>query len=148
MSTFSLIARRFVQAIPVLLGVSLLSYGVLNLLPGSTAEAILGTNATPQSVAILSHKLGLDRPFLDRYTDWLAGLVTGHLGTWLPPNEPLGTILADRLLVSLELALLAFVEALVIAVPLALLAALKHRNAMDDVIADVSIVGLSIPQFV
>lgn len=148
MSYLSVIVRRLIQTIPIMFGVSILTFGVLNLLPGDTAAAILGENATSQSLAILNRKLGLDRPFVVRYFDWLHGLITGHLGISLSTSQPISTILATRVPVSVELALLAFVEALVISIPLALLAAWRADKLTDHVIVNVGSVGLSFPPFV
>ncbi len=127
---------------------TLLTFGVLNLLPGDTASAILGLNATKSSLAILDQKLGLDHPFWYRYWEWLHGLVTGHLGISLSTNQPISTILAQRIPVSLEVALLAFVEALIISVPLALLAAWRRGGIVDRAVVALGSIGLSFPPFV
>jgi peptide/nickel transport system permease protein len=139
---------RLAQAIPVVFGVSFITFGFLNLLPGDTAAAILGENATPASLAILNRQLGLDHPFLVRYGHWLGGLLSGHFGTSLITHQAISTILAQRLPVTLEVAVAAFIEALVVAVPVALIAAVRPRSIVDRMITGLSVVGLSFPPFV
>src|SRR6201986_367441 len=75
------VGRRLLLAIPVVWATTLLTFCLMNLLPGTAATALLGDSATPQEVALLNHKLGLDRPFLTRYLDWLGNALHGNLGT-------------------------------------------------------------------
>jgi len=102
------IERRLVQSIPVLLGVSLIVFTVLNILPGGTAGAILGVNATPQLVHALNIRLGLDHPFFIRYFHWLWQALHGNLGNSLLNNVPVSRTLGERLPPSLEIGLAAF----------------------------------------
>jgi peptide/nickel transport system permease protein len=147
-SMLSTILVRVLQTVPVLFGVTFFTFGFLNLLPGDTAAAILGEQATPQSLAILRRQLGLDQPFFTRYGHWLSNLVTGHLGTSLTTHQPIATILAQRVPITLEIAIVAFLEALIVAIPVALLAAWKPRSVADRSITGLSVVGLSFPPFV
>src|SRR5215472_17700760 len=76
-----MLGRRLLAAIPVLIGVTFLTFAVMSTLPNNTAQAILGLQATPGQVAALNHTLGLDQPFLERYWHWLITVLHGSLGT-------------------------------------------------------------------
>ena len=82
-------------------------FAVLDILPGNAAEVMLGATATPESVAALSAKLGLDRPPVERYASWLAGLATGDLGDSIAYDTPIAELIGERLAVTLPLALMA-----------------------------------------
>jgi peptide/nickel transport system permease protein len=142
------VALRVLSAIPVLWGVSFLTFILLNLLPGDAASAILGLNATPQELAALRAKLHLNEPFFTRYGHWLGGVLSGHLGASLISGQAVSTILAQRIPVTLELIGYAFVLSLVFAVPFAVLAARRPGGTFDRFSIGLSMLGLSIPQFV
>jgi ABC-type dipeptide/oligopeptide/nickel transport systems, permease components len=95
--TLRLAGRRLLAAIPVLWGVTLLTYLVMNLLPGDTAQVLLGANATPAQVHQLEIRLHLNEPFWVRYGGWLGGVLRGNLGTSLASGENVTTILGQRL---------------------------------------------------
>jgi peptide/nickel transport system permease protein len=143
-----LIGRRLLAAIPVVWGVTFLSFAILNMLPGDAAQALLGADATPDQVAQFRHELHLDRPFLARYWSWLGDAVTGHLGRSLGSGEPVTTILKSRLPITFELMLLAFLISLVIAVPLGALAARRPDGVVDRISLGASMIGLSIAPYV
>jgi hypothetical protein len=117
-----MIGRRLLLAIPVVWGTTLLTFCLMNLLPGTAATALLGDSATPQEVALLNHKLGLDEPFLTRYLDWLGNALHGDLGTSLASGQSVTGLVFRRLEVSAELIVLAFLIALAAAVLVATLA--------------------------
>lgn len=142
------IGKRLLQAIPVIWGTTFLTFCLLNLLPGDAAQALLGDNATAADVAALQHRLHLDQPFFVRYFDWLGNAVTGNLGTSLASSQPVAQILGPKIMVSIELVLLAFVLALVAAVPMGVLAAKKPGGIADRLSVSVSMFGLSVPLFV
>ena len=142
------VGRRLLAAIPVLWGVTLAAFVVMNSLPGDAAQELLGANATPAEVHQLSIKLGLDRPFLTRYGDWLHGLVTGHLGTSLSSGQSVGSILRSDLPVTFELIAFAFILSLFLAMPIALLAARRPNGIFDRVSMVLSMGGLSIANYV
>ena len=85
--TLRFIVRRLLAAIPVLFGVTFLSFVVMNSLPGDAAQELLGAQATPSEIHQLQVKLGLDQPFLTRYWDWLHNAVIGHLGHSLSSGQ-------------------------------------------------------------
>jgi hypothetical protein len=127
--TLRLAGRRALAAIPVLWGVTFLTYVVMDLLPGDTAQILLGANATPAEIHQLSVELHLNEPFWVRYGIWLGDMFHGSLGTSLQSGENVTTILGARLPVTAELLLYAFVVSLVLAVGLAVLVA-RWPNGM------------------
>jgi peptide/nickel transport system permease protein len=143
-----LVVKRLLMAIPIMLGVTVLTFWVLSLIPGNAAQQLLGPEATPEDIALLEQQLGLDQPGVVRYFDWLQGAVTGDLGNSLVSRQPVSEILSARLPVTAELVFLAFVVSLVLAVPVALLAAHKPGGVMDRISMMVSTLGLSVANYV
>ena len=113
MSVFLL--KRFATFVATLLVASVLVFAVLDLLPGNVAQVILGDTATPESIATLEAKLGLDRPALVRYTDWIGGLLQGRTAQSHSYDTPTATLIAERLQVTLPLAVMAMVFTVLIA---------------------------------
>jgi peptide/nickel transport system permease protein len=146
--TLSFIVRRLLAAIPVLLGVTFLSFVVMNSLPGDAAQELLGAQATPAEIHQLEIKLGLDKPFLTRYWDWLHQAVIGHLGHSLSSGQSVASILGSDLPVTFELVGFAFVISLALAVPLALVSARKPNGVADRLSMMFSMAGLSIAPYV
>ena len=122
-------------------------FTVLDVLPGNAAEVMLGESATPESLAALSAKLGLDRPALVRYGDWMKGLATGELGTSIAYDTPIAQLVGERLAVTLPLALMAMVLTTAVAFVLGLFAAARHGKAGDVGIMVASQLGIAIPSF-
>lgn len=142
------VVRRLLTAIPVLWGVSFLSFVVMNALPGDAAQELLGASATPAEIHQLSVKLGLDKPFLTRYGDWLHGALTGHLGTSLASGQSVTSILGADLPVTFELIAYAFLISIAFAVPMALLSARRPNGIFDRFSMVFSMIGLSIANYV
>ncbi|MGH2915208.1 MAG: ABC transporter permease [Solirubrobacteraceae bacterium] len=142
------VGRRLLTAIPVLWGVSALSFVVMNALPGDAAQELLGASATPAEIHQLSVKLGLNKPILDRYGDWLHGLVTGHLGNSLASGQSVTSILGQDLPVTFELIAYAFLISILFAVPMALLSARRPNGIFDRFSMVFSMTGLSIANYV
>ena len=132
----------------MLWGVTFLTYVVMNLLPGDTAQFLLGANATPAEIHQLSVELHLNEPFWVRYGNWLGGMFHGSLGTSLQNGENVTTILGARLPVTAELLLYAFVVSLVLAVGLAVLVARWPNGIIDRFSLMISMMGLSIAPYV
>ncbi|RBY82404.1 ABC transporter permease [Geodermatophilus sp. TF02-6] len=143
-----LVVKRLLMAIPIMLGVTVLTFWVLSLIPGNAAQQLLGPEATPEQVAQLEEQLGLNRPGYVRYGEWLRGAVTGDLGRSIVSNQPVSDLLGERLPVTGELVLLAFVVSLVLAVPVALLAAHRPGGVWDRISMVVSTAGLSVANYV
>jgi peptide/nickel transport system permease protein len=142
------LVRRLLMAIPVLLGVTFVSFVVMNSLPGDAAQELLGAQATPSEIHQLEIKLGLDKPFLTRYWDWLHEAVIGHLGHSLSSGQGVGSILGADLPVTFELVAFALLISLVLAVPLALLSARKPNGIADRLTMVFSMAGLSVAPYV
>ena len=143
-----LAGRRLLAVIPVLWGVTFLAYVVMNLLPGDAAQELLGANATPAEVHQLEIQLHLNEPFWVRYGHWFGGLFRGDLGTSLTNGQNVTTILAQRLPVTAELLLYAFVVSIALAVGLAVLAARRPNGVADRFSIVVSMTGLSVAPYV
>ena len=126
---------------------SLLVFAVLELLPGNAAQIILGETATPESLLALEQKLGLDQPAWRRYLDWVGGLLQGQTGLSIAYETPTAELMAERLLVTLPLALMAMAITVLLALVLGVYAA-AHRNRVGDVgVMALSQLGLSVPNF-
>ena len=141
------LARRLLLAIPVLLGVATLVFALLHLVPGDPVQAMLGDAASPQSVAELRGRLGLDRPLPLQYAAFVAGAARGDLGVSLRTNERVTAAIAARLPATVELALAAILVALVIAIPTGVVAAVNPDSGVDHVATTFALVGISIPNF-
>jgi len=145
MSVFLL--KRFATFIATLAVASVLVFGVLDVLPGNVAQVILGDTATPESLAALENKLGLDRPVLVRYTDWVGGLLRGRTAMSYSYDTPTATLIAERLQVTLPLALMAMVFTVLIGVTLGVYAAARQNQAGDVGVMALSQLGIAVPSF-
>jgi peptide/nickel transport system permease protein len=141
------LARRLLLAIPVLVGVATLVFALLHLVPGDPVQAMLGDAASPQSVAELRGRLGLDRPLPLQYAAFLAGAARGDLGVSLRTNERVTAAIAARLPATIELALAAMLVALAIAIPAGVVSAVNVGTSVDHAATTLSLVGLSVPNF-
>jgi peptide/nickel transport system permease protein len=141
------IGRRLVYLLPVLLAVTLLTFLVASLLPGDLASTILGDQATPEKVAALRAQMGLDLPIWQRYGLWLWDVLHGNLGRSFRTGETVWNAVTARLPVSLELMAITVVLALVIAIPLAILCAVKSGSALDRFFTGLAFGKLSLPSF-
>jgi peptide/nickel transport system permease protein len=143
-----LIVNRVATAIPVLWGVTFLTFLVINRLPGDAAQQLLGINATQQQIQELRSKLNLDQPFLTRYFDWLRDVVSGNLGRSFASDQTVTSILNERLPVTFELLAYALIVSLIFTVPVALIAARRPNGILDRVTMAISMVGLSLANYV
>lgn len=141
------IARQLARLVVVLFCVTLLTYMIVNILPGDVAIVILGNLATPEDIAGLRKDLGLDRPMLVRYFDWLGSALSGDLGRSYRNGEPVVQAILDRLPVSLQLMVMAQVIALGIAIPVALLSVRKPGGIFDRISASAAFGFLAMPNF-
>lgn len=143
-----LIAKRVLLAIPLLLAVSVLTFALLEAMPGDPARNMAGMDATEEEVQAVREQLGLDRPAVERYLLWLGGFVTGDLGRSSVSGQPVATLLAERTPVTVELVVLAFAVSLVVALPVALMAARKPGGVFDRVVSVISMTLLAVPNYV
>jgi peptide/nickel transport system permease protein len=140
--------RRLLSAIPVIWGVTLLTFITLSALPGDAASALLGINATPAELRAFRIKLHLNEPFWTRYGHWLGGAVTGNLGNSFSGGQSVTSIIAQRLPVTLELVIYALIITLVVSVPVAVLCARRPRGIVDRLSMVLSMASISIAPFV
>ena len=139
--------KRFATFIATLLVASLVVFAVLELLPGNAAQIILGDTATPESLAALEQRLGLDQPPLARYGQWIGGLARGHTAPSISYGTPTALLIAERLRVTLPLALMAMSLAVTLALALGLYAAARHNRLGDVSVMAASQFGIAIPNF-
>lgn len=147
MSLTRYIVRRLLQMVPVALGVTILVFFLIHLVPGDPARTMLGTRATPQGVARLHEQWGLDDPLPVQYQRFMERLVQGDLGSSLFYSVPAGRLVVERLPVTLWLIGMGAVLSVLIAVPLAAIAAAKRDRLPDHLIRAVPLVGLGFPSF-
>jgi peptide/nickel transport system permease protein len=142
-----LILTRVALFLPTLLAASVILFVAINVVPGSAARSALGIDATPQAIMRFEALNGLDRPLLVQYAEWLAKALRGDLGQSFQNRVPVASEIVKRLPVTLELALLAFLVANLIALPLGAVAALRHRRVLDVVISTLATILGAIPNF-
>lgn len=138
---------RILATIPVLVLVTFVVFGLVLLIPGDPAATIAGPDATVEDVAAVRERLGLDRPVLVQYWDWVTGALAGDLGTSLYTSRPVAASIGDGLPVTLSLTALALVISLVIAVPTAIASALRRGTWVDRVATIGSSLGIALPSF-
>lgn len=141
------LVRRFIGFLAALVLVSLLVFLAIRVIPGDTAQIILGTDADPSSLSALRERLGLNESLYVQYTTWIKNLLTGRLGESIRYGKPIGELIASRFAVTGPLALLAIVIALLLGIPLGIFAA-THRNRLGDYgVMAFSQLGLAVPAF-
>ncbi|MQB39865.1 ABC transporter permease [Agrobacterium tumefaciens] len=143
----AVLIRRLVSLVITLFAVSLIIYVVMGLLPGDPAAIMLGTSASPDTLAALQKQMGLDQPLPLRYLHWLAGVFRGDLGQSYTYGVPVAGLILERLAVTLPLALLAVCLSVAIAIPLGVAAARNRNGALDFVAGLFSHVGIAVPGF-
>ncbi|MGE4240908.1 ABC transporter permease [Ramlibacter sp.] len=139
--------KRLVTLIATLIGTSVVVFLVLEILPGNAAQILMGPDASPEAVEALTKKLGIDRPAMERYWDWISGLLTGDLGLSYAYSTPVGELVAERLALTVPLALMAMTITTAIALVAGIYAAAKHNKAGDVSIMAASQIGIAIPNF-
>jgi peptide/nickel transport system permease protein len=141
------ILRRVLQAIPVLIGITLASFLLIHLIPGDPARIVLGAHATPSAIATLNAQLGLDQPLFGQYWDFLSGAVTLDFGDSITQKTAIGPLLGEKTPVTLFLLLYSVVISILVAVPLAIASALRRNRATDHAIRLFSMVTFAMPSF-
>jgi peptide/nickel transport system permease protein len=142
-----LITLRLLAFVPTLLAASLVLFVAINVVPGSAAKSALGIDATPQAIARFEASNGLDRPLYAQYAGWLGKVLHGDFGSSFQNHVPVGPEILARLPVTLELAVLAFLIANLIAVPFGALAAWRHQRPTDTVVTFLATLLGAIPNF-
>jgi len=142
------IFKRLLLAIPTLVGVSVLVFFMLRILPGDIVQQVAGENAvTPEVRARVEKELGLDKPAYQEYFDWLGGVVTLDFGRSLRDRQPINDRLQDALPTTVEMAGIALLVSLAIALPVGIVSAIRQDKIVDQLARSVSIAALAIPSF-
>lgn len=141
------LARRLAVAVPTLLLVSMLVFGLQQLLPGDPAVALAGEDPSPQVLAYLRQKYRFDQPVPVQYAHWLGSFVQGDFGTSVRTRLPIATTIAERLPVTIELSVLAMLLAIAVGIPAGVIAALRRGSVIDHAVTVLGLAGLSIPSF-
>jgi peptide/nickel transport system permease protein len=131
-----------------MLGVTFLTFALMNLLPGGAATALAGPDATKQQIQAIARHLHLNEPFITRYLHWLGGAVTGHLGNSYANGQPVSAILAARLPVTAEMVGIALFLSVLFAIPVAVLSARRAHGVADRISTLITISGLAVPGFI
>ncbi len=139
--------HRLVSLLASLILASLVVFAAVEIVPGDPARFMLGINAQPDTVAALRAELGLDRSLVERYFSWVGGLFTGDLGVSYTYRSPVSEIVAERLQVSLPLAVYALVLTVVIAFPVGMLAAGSQGGVLDTLFTGATQLGIAVPNF-
>ncbi|MCA7118923.1 MAG: ABC transporter permease [Acidibrevibacterium sp.] len=140
--------RRVLATIPVMAIVALFVFSLLYIAPGDPAAVIAGDQASPEQIAHIRASLGLDRPFIVRFGDWLWHVVHGDLGTSIFTNLPVSHMIAQRIEPTLSLMIVTLILSLVIAIPMGVIAAWTQGKWQDRLIMVFAVLGFSTPVFV
>jgi peptide/nickel transport system permease protein len=139
--------KRLLLAVPTLFGMSIIVFAILRLVPGDPAYAVLGLGASPSLVARMHKDFHLDEAIHTQYWDWLTGLLRGDFGMDYRSGQAITELLLRALPVTIEIVVLALALAVVIAVPLGVVAAVRRGRPVDTVSQGVSMIGISVPDF-
>ena len=142
-----ILVRRLLGALPILLIVSLITFGMIHLIPGDPAVAIAGMSATPEQLANIRRDLGLDQPLLAQLYDWYANLLHGNLGRSLLLGQPVVQATMQRLPVTLALSAYALLLTLLLGLISGIVAALRQNSWIDQAAMLLAMIGISVPSF-
>lgn len=145
----AMLKARFVDLVFVLVGISIIAFAFIRLIPGDAVAIMLGANAevTPERIEALRHRLGLDLPIHEQYFDWLAGVLSGDLGVSIWTGRPVISEIADHVWPTVQLTVFGLVLAIVFAIPLGVLMARWHRRPLEPAVQAASVIGLTVPPF-
>lgn len=138
---------RMIQLLPVLLGITVVAFLLLRVMPGDPATLMLGSRGTPEDIAKLNEQLGLNQPLWQQYLRFIGDLVQGSFGRSIAYKAEIGPLILERLWPSLALVGLSTVMAVIMTVPLAMLAAIRRGGVIDQVVRVVFVVAMSMPAF-
>ncbi|THF85320.1 ABC transporter permease [Deinococcus sp. KSM4-11] len=142
-------ARRLIDLLVILFGVSVLVFLMIRLIPGDAVQILLGANTevTPAQIAQLRHTLGLDQPVFVQYGMWLSGILRGNLGQSVWTGASIGQEIMARLPVTLELTVVPLLLASALAIPLGILTASWHNSSVERILRFLTIAGITTPAF-
>lgn len=146
MGYLTYVGKRLIQTLPVLFGISIAVFTIVHLIPGDPADVLLGQNATPGRVKLINHQLGIDRPIVIQYINFIKDLFHGTLGTSFSNKEPVTKLIFGRLPETGMLLTGGIILSILIALPLSILAASKRGALRDQLVRAIPIIGLGMPQ--
>jgi peptide/nickel transport system permease protein len=141
------VLRRLLSFVLTLLATSVVVFAVLEILPGNAAEVILGETATPESISAMEEKLGLNQPAATRYLNWMGGMLQGQTGLSISYDTPTAQLMAERMQVTLPLAVMAMGLTVALALALGIYAASQQNKTGDVGVMTLSQLGLALPNF-
>lgn len=141
------IIRRLLMLIPVLIGISICIFVIMQLIPGDVVSGILGIEETPELRAMWEKKLGLDKPLIEQYFSWITNALKGDFGESFRTGAAVFPEIMSRFKISAELAILACIIAWIIALPLGIISALKRNSIIDRIVRIFALLGVSVPNF-
>ena len=141
------LAKRLLSLLLTLLFTSVVVFGVLEVLPGNAAQVMLGPDASPEAVAELSRQLGLHLPVHTRYLAWAGGLLQGDMGISHAYSSPVWPLIAERLALTIPLAVFAMLITSVLALVIGIYAASRHNKPADIAVMGISQIGMAVPNF-
>lgn len=144
----SFFVRRLLLGLTTLAAVSVLIFVATAILPGDAARAVLGRNATPESLAAMREQLGLDRPIIEQYLQWVRGVVTGEMGTSVSSGVPVSDVIAPRVSNSLTLGVIAAIILIPLPIILGTVAGIRAGGSVDKLVSIPSLILGSLPEFV
>lgn len=139
--------RRILQMLLALLGVSIVVFALMHLVPGDPVRVALGTRFDQELYDALRERVGLDKPLIEQYLSWLGNAVTGDLGVSFRNGQPVTTLILERLPATITLALAALFIALIVALPAGIISAVRSGSGLDYTVTAASQVGISMPDF-
>jgi len=142
-----MLRRRFIGAIPVIIGISFLVFLLMHIAPGDPISLLLGDDATPAEIERVRQEWGLDKPILFQYGEFLLRAVRGDFGKSLKFGAPVTTLVFERLPATIELALASLLVSILISIPIGVYSAIKHDSLLDHAGMGVALVGVSLPNF-
>ncbi|MDQ1232710.1 peptide/nickel transport system permease protein [Paenibacillus sp. SORGH_AS306] len=141
------VIRRLGIAIPVLLGITILNFIIINLAPGNPAELLLDPNTSQAMIDAKKERLGLDQPFYIQYWIWLVSLLQGNMGYSYSSFAPVSQLISERIGPTLLLTFVSLIVSIMISIPIGIFSAVKRNSRWDYIITGLAFVGTSLPQF-
>lgn len=141
------IAKRILQAIPVVLLVTLITFSLVHLMPGDPAAIMAGEDASRETVEMMRKAMGLDRPVHVQYWDWLSGVFVGDLGTSLRDHRSVLPTIIQRIPATLNLVVASFIVSFVIGIPIGIISSIKQNTFIDGFARVFALLGISLPNF-
>lgn len=141
------IIRRFLYMIPTLLVAAVVAFLLVHFIPGGPAAQILGFKATPEQIAELNARLGLDRPIIVQFWEWFTGILRGDFGVSLTFNKPVLELIMQRMPITIQLTFLSLIISMLIGIPAGVIAAINQGKLADNVVLAIAIIGSALPEF-